>query len=225
MKINCLTNKKLENNVNYSKYCIKSISSGFGLTIGNIFRRIALSNLLGTSITGIKINSLNLTTFKINGLLEDFFELSLNIKKIVLKSKIIKKTQVKIQLQGPKIICAGDLNLPKYIEIINPKQYLFTITNNINLEIEFIIENGFGYKLADEALIDANLINFKSIDASFSPVLKFNYKISLEETTENSLKETLYFEIWTNGSITTKRAIVEICKIIIKTFSSFLVTI
>lgn len=226
MKIICLKNNILKNNINYSQYCIKSLPAGFGLTIGNIFRRVILSNILGTAITGIKINSLDLTTFKINGLLEDFFELALNIKKIILKTKIIKKTQIKLNLKGPRIISAGDLNLPKYIEIINPNQYLFTITNNLNLEIEFIIENGFGYKLADEALIDSNLINFKAIDASFSPVIKFNYKIALEENINNSnLKETLYFEIWTNGSITTKRALAETCKILIKIFSSFLLKI
>ena len=50
------------------------------------------------------------------------------------------------------------------------------------------------------------------------PVKKANYKTKLIHDTKGNIKESLIFEIWTNGSITPKRSIQEALKILLKLF-------
>jgi DNA-directed RNA polymerase alpha subunit len=56
------------------------------------------------------------------------------------------------------------------------------------------------------------------------PIKKINYKIKLIYDTQGNIKESLTFEITTNGSITPKRAIQEGLKILINLFSSLFLT-
>ena len=48
------------------------------------------------------------------------------------------------------------------------------------------------------------------LDATFTPITKVNFQIDIDRNKERS-EETIVFEIWTNGSITPKRAIQESC--------------
>jgi DNA-directed RNA polymerase alpha subunit len=50
-----------------------------------------------------------------------------------------------------------------------------------------------------------------------------NYKIKLIHDTEGNIKESLYLEILTNGSITPKRSIQESLKILMNLFYPFLI--
>ena len=56
------------------------------------------------------------------------------------------------------------------------------------------------------------------------PIKKINYKIKLIYDTQGNIKESLTFEIITNGSITPKRAIQEGLKILINLFSCLFLT-
>ena len=51
----CLKSEKLESGPMYGQFLIDSLSSGQGITIGNLLRRVLLGDLQGTAITGVRI--------------------------------------------------------------------------------------------------------------------------------------------------------------------------
>src|SRR3546814_4254363 len=94
--------------------------------------------------------SSDLDSFLINGLKEDLFEVLANVKNVTLRAKNLIKTDAFLNVKGPGIITASDIQFSKNIFVINPKQYLFTILNDNSININFEVEQGFGYKFNDE---------------------------------------------------------------------------
>ena len=64
--------------------------------------------------------------------------------------------------------------------------------------------------------ISFNKIGYFPIDAIFSPIKKVNYKIEVKNSITK--KETIFLEIWTNGTIDPRSAIHQTVKILIKLF-------
>ena len=53
--VECLKSEKIESGSMYGQFLINSLSSGQGITVGNLLRRVLLSDLKGTAITGVRI--------------------------------------------------------------------------------------------------------------------------------------------------------------------------
>ena len=122
--------------------------------------------------------------------------------------------------------------LPKNsLKIVNPNQYICTIVNDSELYMEFDIETGFGYQLVEETRKKNALEKFNvgkpitlKLDAVFLPVQNVNYKIKLIHDTQGNIKESLSFEVLTNGSITPKRSLQEALKILLNLFYPLFLT-
>lgn len=215
---------------NFGSFLIEPLEIGQGITLGNALRRTLLSDLTGYSITGIRINNLKHEFATITGLREDILEVLLNLKDINFKSSFkfdqqnINQNKIVafLNVKGPLIVTAGMFNLPKDIlKIINPNQYICTITDSSDFYLEIDIEKGKGYKLVEEMRKQSMQEKVKNrrpstllVDAIFMPVKKVNYKIKLINDTKGNIKESLNIEIMTNGSITPKRSIQEALKIL-----------
>lgn len=200
-------------------------SSGLAITVGNALRRIMLNNIMGTAVTSLIISSPASTDLFSENFKEDLFEIFANIKELSLRSNKLKKSCAYLNIQGPAVVTASDLILPEHITVANPHHYLFTIVKDMQINMEFQLEQGFGYKLYNENYEALSLKDNKFlIDANFAPVKKVNYKVVLEESEvkPGTLVETLFLEIWTNGSISPLRAFFEACKTISLLFSTFL---
>jgi len=222
----------------YGSFLIEPLEIGQGITLGNTLRRTLLSDLTGYAITGVRINNLKHEFSIIEGLREDILELLLNLKEIVFQSSSLVKRENNekmkgfFNLKGPMIVTAGHFQLPRdKVQILNPCHYLCTIVDDSELFIEIDIENGKGYKLIDEnrknkkdrALMTAKPSTLY-IDAIFMPIKKVNYKIKLIHDTKGNIKESLFLEIVTNGSITPKRSLKEALKLIMNLFYSLFIT-
>lgn len=199
-------------------------SSGLALTLSNTLRRVLLNNIAGTAITSITINNIKSTTMFSDNFKEDLLEIFSNVKELALRSTNLGCENAYLKIQGPAIVTAADIALPKNLIVVDPKQYLFTIVTDAEIDIEFGIEQGFGYKLYNENY-EIVRDNKYLIDANFTPIKKVNYKIILEDSELNpgTLVETIFLEIWTNGSISPLRAFLEACKTTSLLFSSFLI--
>lgn len=232
-KLICIESYIDKDRNHYGNFLIEPLELGQGITLGNALRRTLLSDLTGFAITGARINNLKHEFAVVEGLREDILEILLNLKEIVFKSSYFSASQKKetklkafINIQGPIVITAGMLQLPKNIlKVINPNQYICTIVDNSYFYLEVDIENGKGYQLTDENR--KKIINEKFniskpstlvLDSIFFPIKKANYKIKLIHDTRGNIKESLNFEILTNGSITPKRGIQESLKILINLF-------
>ena len=222
----------------YGSFLIEPLEIGQGITLGNALRRTLLSDLSGFAITGLRINNLKHEFAIIEGLREDILEVLLNLKELVFKSSFFLKEKEQtlklkgyLNVRGPLIITAGMFHLPKdSVKILNPNQYICTLIDDSELYMEIDIENGKGYRLIEQnekqSIEDKFLPTKPStlmIDAIFMPIKKVNYKIKLIHDTEGNIKESLYLEILTNGSITPKRSIQESLKILMNLFYPFLI--
>jgi DNA-directed RNA polymerase subunit alpha len=133
--IKCLKSERTESGVIFGQFLINSLRPGQGLTIGNLLRRVLLGDLGGTSITGIRIAGLRDEFSIITGVREDILEILLNLKGIVLRSKITEPQFGHLKIQGPAIITASLIQVPSTLEIINPNHYIATISTNNLVEI------------------------------------------------------------------------------------------
>jgi DNA-directed RNA polymerase subunit alpha len=216
--------KSIKSTINESgtitgSFLMSNLLIGQGLTIANALRRVLLSNLEGTAITGIKIPNIVHEFSVIPGIREDILEIILNLKQIVLKTDETKKIFGKIKVKGPGIITASCLNFDNKVTVINPNQYIATVSQKINIDLEIIAETGIGYSHNDST--EQNFSDFISIDGVFMPVINVNYKINNIYISYNKTFEVIEFEITTNGSITPEEALNKASQKLIMWFSNF----
>lgn len=225
--LTCIENFIDSENNQYGCFLIEPLQTGQGITLGNALRRTLLSDLTGYAITGVRVNNIKHEFSTIQGLREDLLEVILNLKEIIFQSSFLSKSKVKkwkgfLNVQGPMIVTAGMLQLPKHVfKIINPHQYICTLVDSSFFYLEVDIEQGLGYFLTDEIKGKKEFLKFHSqkpatlrIDALFMPIRKVNYKIKLIHDSDGNIQESLWLEILTNGSITPKRSLQESLKIL-----------
>lgn len=220
-----IISEKIESGMMYGQFLIDSLLPGQGITIGNLLRRIMLGDLGGTSITGIRIPGIKDEFSVIPGVREDILELLLNIKGIVLKSNQKGVQFGSLKVSGPCIVTASSLQLPANLEVINPNHYIATVSNSNYIEIEFKIEYGTGYQLANKTSLKQST-DFLSVDAVFMPVHKVDFKIeNIENEYEDkgSSTERLFFEVWTDGSIAPEDTFLLASEFIIDLFSNLFI--
>lgn len=218
-----LKSEKLQSGVCYGQFLINELESGQGITIGNQLRRVLLGDLGGTAISAVRIVGIRHEFTTIPGVREDILEILLNLKGIILKSNTNGVKFGRLKVQGPLVVTADLIELPNGLKVINPNHYIATISTSINLEIEFRIEYGTGYKLASRTFTEEDK-NFLQIDSIFMPVQKVNFKIENVYDNNDSITERLLIEIWTNGSIQPNEALKKACQIIINLFTSLIET-
>lgn len=237
--INCLEKFTDSDQNLVGSFLIEPLEVGQGITIGNTLRRTLLSDLSGLSITGVRINKLKHEFASIIGVREDPLEILMNLKEINFKGsfnfrkKISKQKHLGIlKVQGPTVVTAAMFRLQKNVlKIINPTQYICTIVDQSTLYIEIDIEKGQGYRLIEEKQERKNHEIFSPgkpvtlhIDAIFTPIRRVNYKIRLVHDAYGNLKESLFLQIATNGTITPERTLQESLSIILKLFTQLFLT-
>jgi DNA-directed RNA polymerase subunit alpha len=205
----------------YGQFVIKSLHPGQGITVGNLLRRVLLSDLKGTAITAVRIAGVRDEFSTIPGVREDVLEILLNLKGIILKSNTKDTEFGRLKMKGPAVVTASSIELPSSLEVINPNHYIATISTSNVLEIELNFEHGTGYKLAGQTFCNKSQ-DYLQIDAIFMPVQKVDFKIENVYDNSNYLTERLFLDIWTNGSISPEDAIYSGSKFIIDLFNSLL---
>jgi DNA-directed RNA polymerase subunit alpha len=221
----------------YGCFVIEPLEIGQSITLGNSIRRTLLSDLNGFAITGVRINNLKHEFGAVEGLREDTLEILANLKEIVIKGSYFNKKDNKdnkikgyLFIKGPSIITSGMINFPKNtLKLINPNQYICTITKAVDFYMEVDIEQGNGYKLSNTAnqkdyakALSNDLAKTLVVDSIFMPVKTVNYKTKLIHDSKGNIKESLHLDILTNGSITPKRCLHESIKILANLFYSLI---
>lgn len=206
----------------FGKFVFKPLEIGQGITIGNILRRVLLNDLQGISIVGVRINRINNEFALVPGLREDVLEILLNLKEVIFKGEEKTKSIGRLKVLGPAIITASSFVLPTDITIINPNQYIATVSDNSLFEMEIILDWGKGYTLAENKPMVKEIIeplDLIAIDAIFMPVKQVVYHIENTFSELSGAEEQLILEIWTNGSITPAEAIASATRMIIDWFN------
>nr|YP_009541807.1 DNA-directed RNA polymerase alpha subunit [Neogoniolithon spectabile]AYR06016.1 DNA-directed RNA polymerase alpha subunit [Neogoniolithon spectabile] len=217
LEIECIESKTEGISRQHGRFIIEPLQQGQGITIGNALRRTLLSNLEGTAIVAVRIAGVNHEFATITGVREDVLEILLNLKEVILKSYTDEPQIGRLRVQGPAVVTTGLFDLPPNIEVVDHRQYIATICNNTIFEMEFRIEKGRGYKLANK-YHDKKSIDFLQIDSVFMPVKKINYKVEETRTNTSINEEKLILDIWTNGSLSPQQALSEGSKVLTRLF-------
>lgn len=201
-------------------FVLYNLLPGQGLTIGNALRRVLLSNIESSAIVGIRIPGIVHEFSTIPGIREDILEIILNLKQIVIKTNEKKQILGTVNLDGPGIITGKSIIFDTNTYVVNPNQYIATIATNIPIQLEILIENGFGYESLEQ--YNYKNPNFLKIDSVFMPVINVNYKVHDNALSFDKTIECLDLEIITNGSITPENSLIQACEKLILWFNLLL---
>lgn len=202
-----------------SKFVIEQLDRGQGITVGNALRRVLLSNLEGAAVTAVRLAGVSHEFATIPGVREDVLDILLNMKGIVLKSYSSQTQLGRLSAHGPATVTAEQFILPSDVELINPNQYVATLSAGATLEMEFKIDKGKGYRAVDKGRDDAASIDFLQIDSIFMPVRKVEYQVDDARVGGSTEKDRLTIEIWTNGSLTPQEALSQAANILVDLFN------
>jgi len=190
----------------YGKFIAEPFERGYGATIGNSLRRLLISSIEGTAVTSVKIAGVQHEFSTIQGISEDVSEIILNIKQLILKShfKIPKAMFLQVDKKGD--VLAKDIQTDETVEILNPNLKIATATKKAKVEVEFEVARGRGYVPAERNKKEGAAIGVIPIDSIFSPVQKVNFTVENTRVGQITDYDRLILEIWTNGSIDPKEA-------------------
>ena len=207
----------------YGKFYVEPFERGFGMTVGNSIRRILLSSLEGSAVTRIKIQGVQHEVSTIPGVVEDVTDIVLNIKSLVVKNLSDQTKVVRINVHGSRDkreVLAADIEHDELVQIANPEHKIATLTADVPFVMELTIENGRGYRTADENIKERE-IGVIPLDSSFSPVIRVKYDIEETRVGQKTNYDRLIMELWTNGTVGPQMAMVEAAKILRKHLNVF----
>ncbi len=201
---------------------VEACYPGYGITLGNAFRRVLLSSLSGAAITGIKIKGIQHEFSTIKYVMEDVVQIILNLKQIRFKLYNNESIKTVLKVSGIKEVKAGDIKTTTSLEVINKDIHIATLTDKkAELEIEIEVESGLGYSPTEERKKRKIEIGKIAIDAIFSPIRRVNYSIENMRVGEKTDYDKIRFNIETDGTISPKDAFVRTAKILVDHYNVF----
>lgn len=206
----------------YGKFSGEPFERGFGVSIGNSLRRILLSSLEGSAVTQVKIEGVQHEITTIPGVVEDVTDLILNIKSLVVKNISDLPQTIRIEKHERGVVTAANIITTEAVQIINPEHVIATLTDDVPFKVEMVVENGRGYRMADENVQGDREIGVIPIDSSFTPVVRVKYEIEDTRVGQKTNYDRLILEIWTNGTVSPQMALVEGAKILRKHLNPFI---
>lgn len=191
----------------YGRFFAAPFERGYGVTLGNSLRRTLLSSIEGSAVTWIKIDGVQHEFSTLPGVLEDIPTIILNIKRLVLisHSKIPRSIYIKKDTKGA--IKASDIVVDETIEIVNSDLDIATLTQNRKFNLEMEVAQGRGYLTSESNRKEGQPAGVIYIDSVFSPINQVNFNVENTRVGQRMDYEKLVLEIWTNGGITPKDAL------------------
>lgn len=191
----------------YGKFIAAPFERGYGVTLGNSLRRVLFSSIEGSAVTSVKIAGAQHEFSTIAGIIEDIPQIILNIKNLVLRShsKIPKTIYIKKDTKGD--VKAKDIRTDETIEIINPDLHIATLTQEAKFYLEMEVARGRGYVPQELNKKEDAAIGVIPMDSIFSPVKRVNFYVENTRVGQRTDYDKLILEVWTNGAVTPKDAL------------------
>lgn len=199
---------------NISTFKIEPLQPNFAPTIANPLRRIMLSSLQGSAITGVKIEGVLHAFSTVPGVRQEVEEIILNIKDMVVDYSGTAHRKLRLSAVGPCEVTAGMIELPNDVRIIDPNHVICTLDRGGRIDMELYVTIGMGYSPAEENRADYMPVGAMPIDAVFSPVKRVSFKVENSRVGAKTEYDKLVMEIETNGAIEPEMALAVSAKIL-----------
>jgi DNA-directed RNA polymerase subunit alpha len=235
-KLECVEFQENSPRDHYARLVLGPVAPGQGVTLGNTFRRLLLNDLPGVAITAAQLNDVRTEFVTLPGIRESVVEIFLNLRDIVFfnafptvlapqgkihidPAPLLSETPTEAELARiyePRIVCAGDMELPDGVYCVDPTQPIATLMNtHTPFYLTFILEQATGYRVWKKPTqpygtgfypprqMDTPHIEpvksgvFQPIDGHFMPVKVVNFAVH----DDPPHGEYIHFEITTNGSM------------------------
>ncbi len=198
-----------EDSDSFGTFILQPLERGFGVTIGNSFRRVLLSSLPGLAITAVKINGVDHEYSSIEGVKEDVYEIILNLKQVRFKQVEQSGGVINLTKEGEGLLTAKDIDdATADFDVLNPELLIATLSDGVQVDMELRIGRGRGYVPAEEMASDyEDDVNLLPIDAIFTPIKSVQFDVENVRVGQRTDYEKLVMNVTTDGSLNAKEAL------------------
>jgi DNA-directed RNA polymerase subunit alpha len=203
----------------YGKLIAEPFERGYGTTIGNSLRRVLLSSIEGAAV---KIEGALHEFTHIDGIKEDITDIILNIKKLRFKMYTDGVKVANIKVSGPAEVKGADIRVDSGVEVLSKDLLIATVDKGSTFEAEMYLRRGKGYVPAEVNKEENLPVGMIAVDSIFSPIKKVSFHVERARVGRATDYDRLVMEIWTDGSITPKKAISQAASILIDYMDLFI---
>jgi DNA-directed RNA polymerase subunit alpha len=205
----------------YARFVAEPFEAGYGVTIGNALRRVLLSSIEGGAITSVKIDGANHEFQTLPHVVEDVTDIILNLKQVKFKCADHEPRTLSISVNKEGTITASDIQEVTGVEIVNKKQPICTTDKKTRFEAELTVRVGRGFATGDENKYQDMPIGVIPVDSIFSPVTRVKYAVENTRVGQRTDYDKLILEVWTDGRIEPKEALIQASSILRKHLEPF----
>ncbi|MDD2516524.1 MAG: DNA-directed RNA polymerase subunit alpha [Candidatus Gracilibacteria bacterium] len=203
-------------------FTVKPLPSGYGVTIGNSLRRVALSSIPGSRVTGIKVKGIAHEYAIVPGIKDSILDIMLNLKGLVVEKTDSSIEWISLKKNTKGAVVAGDIKTPSNIKIMNPDMYITEIDRDgFELDMMIRVEKGVGYFGIEELKEREDDVNVLVLDANFSPVVNVKYEVENMRIGDMTNLDALEVTIKTNGAMDPQNVLKFSAKVLESYFGMF----
>jgi DNA-directed RNA polymerase subunit alpha len=185
----------------HTLFTVAPLPNGFGMTLGNSFRRVLLSSLPGAAVTAIKIKGVTHEYSSLAGVKDSVLDMILNLKQLRVKKASKEPTKLKLSVNKSGDVTAKDIEKNADVEILNPELVITSLDKKGTLDVEITVEKGVGYLPASARQKINKEVGLIMVDATFSPVVRVRYDVTATRVGALTNLDKLEIEVLTSGSM------------------------
>lgn len=202
---------------------IEPLERGFGFTIGSALRRAMLSSIRGWAVVGARIDGVDISEGRVEGMQESLDELLLNLKAVAVR--VDAETQsfvatIALKRGGP--VVAENITLPAGVEIADPELVLCTLAPKTNFRVELTFAEGLGYVPASAHAPGVVPEGFIALDSLFSPIRQVSFQVESTRLGQVLDYDRLKLNVETNGTVDCEEALTFAARVLHDQFSVFI---
>jgi len=206
----------------HAKLIAEPLERGFGMTLGNSLRRVLLSSLQGSAITGVQIDGIVHEFTSVPGVREDVTDIILNLKQLPLRVHSEGPKHLTLKADGPGEVTAAQIEEVADVEILDKEHFICTLDEGASIRMVLTANTGKGYVPAEQNRPEDAPIGFVGVDALYSPVKRVSYHV--ENTREGQVLDydKLVLEVETNGEVMPDDAVAYAARILQDQLQAFI---
>ncbi|MDY0131196.1 MAG: DNA-directed RNA polymerase subunit alpha [Desulforegulaceae bacterium] len=214
---------QVETTDTYGKFVFEPLEKGYSTTIGNSLRRIILSSIYGAGIVRVWVEGVTHEYSTVPNVIEDVSDIILNLKEVRLKAFDLEPRIIELKTDTPgKVYASQIVSADGSIEVLNPDQYIATVSQGGNLNIKMEVRIGKGYTLSTQNNDEPILEDSIAVDTIFSPVKKVSYHVGNARVGQKTDYDKLTIEIRTDGCVTPEDCLAYAAKILKEQMNPFI---
>ncbi len=191
----------------YAMMVTEPWEKGFGHTLGNALRRVLLSSMEGVAVSSIRIDGVAHEFTDIPDVVEDVTEIVLNVKRLKLQCHGDMPRTLELYADKKGAVTAAAIQEDGVTEVLNPDLVICTLDKDRPLRMELEIQNGKGYRPAEENKREDQPIGIIPVDCLFSPIERVRYDVRACRVGQRIDYDRLELEVWTDGRIDPQQAV------------------